>query len=56
MTGFRLGASETIAPTFRSWLGQPSSRRPIPGANELSTVEWQTAQVRPTELQRAAFG
>ena len=37
--GLRLGDSETIAPTLRSRLGQPSSRRPIPLANELSTVE-----------------
>ena len=37
-----------IAPTLRSRLGQPSSRLPIPGANALSTVEWQSAQVTPT--------
>ena len=48
--GARLGASETIRPTFRSWFGQPSSRLPIPGANESSTVEWQRAQVMPIEL------
>ena len=48
--GFRLGASETIRPTFRSWFGQPSSRLPIPGATESSTVEWQKAQVMPIEL------
>src|SRR6185437_17144049 len=28
-----------ITPTFRSRFGQPSSRRPMPGANESSTVE-----------------
>ena len=33
-----------IAPGFRSRLGQPSSRLPIPSANELSTVEWQRAR------------
>src|SRR5689334_5779873 len=48
-TGLRLGARETIAPTLRSRFGQPSRRLPMPGANELLTVEWQTAQVSPTE-------
>ncbi len=38
-----------MAPTLRSRLAQPSSRCPIPGAKELSTVEWHTAQVIPTE-------
>src|SRR3954452_10618227 len=52
VTGLRFGASDTIAPTFRSRFGQPSSRPPTPGATELLTVEWQTAQVRPTELIR----
>ena len=42
------GERATIAPTFRSMLAQPSSRLPIPGANELSTEEWQRAQVMPT--------
>ena len=37
--GLRFGASETIAPTFRSLLAQPSNRFPMPGANESSTVE-----------------
>ena len=37
--GLRFGASETIAPTFRSLLAQPSRRFPMPGANESSTVE-----------------
>src|SRR5688572_15215356 len=37
-----------IAPTLRSRAAQPSRRRPIPGAKELSTVEWQSAQVMPT--------
>ena len=51
MTGLRLGASEITAPTLRSRLAQPSSRRPIPFANELSTVEWQSgARGCPTEL------
>ena len=39
MNGLRFGARDTIAPTFRSRLAQPSSRLPMPGANELSTVE-----------------
>ena len=39
-----------IAPGLRSRFGQPSSRAPIPGANELSTVEWQSAQVIPTRV------
>src|SRR5688572_25623426 len=38
-----------IAPTFRSRLGQPSSLLPIPV--ELSTVEWQDAQVRPIDFK-----
>ena len=42
------GERATIAPTFRSMLAQPSSRLPIPGANELSTEEWQRAHVIPT--------
>src|SRR6202521_6338080 len=42
------GERATIAPTFRSVLAHPSSRLPIPGANELSTDEWQSAQVMPT--------
>src|SRR5262245_26681043 len=41
--GFSVGAAATIAPTFRSRFGQPSSRRPMPLANESSTVEWQSA-------------
>ena len=41
------GDSATIAPTFRSRFAQPSSRLPIPGANELSTVEWHNAHVTP---------
>ena len=39
VNGLRFGARDTIAPTFRSRLAQPSSRLPMPGANELSTVE-----------------
>src|SRR5215216_3737720 len=49
VTGLRLGASEITAPTLRSRLAQPSSRRPMPLANESSTVELHTAHVRPTE-------
>ena len=33
------GTRPMIAPTLRSRLAQPSSRWPMPGANELSTVE-----------------
>src|SRR4029079_12007433 len=49
VTGLRVGASETIAPTLRSRLGQPSRRWPMPGATELLTVEWHTAHVRPID-------
>src|SRR5512138_1879604 len=42
------GDSAMIAPGFRSRFGQPSRRLPMPGANELSTVEWHNAQVVPT--------
>ena len=45
--GDRSGASEMIAPTLRSRFGQPSSRLPMPGANESSTVEWQSAHWMP---------
>src|SRR5437588_5148667 len=38
-TGCKFGDSETIAPTFRSRLGHPSKRCPIPGEKESSTVE-----------------
>src|SRR6185312_4815354 len=55
VTGLRFGAAETIAPTLRSRLGQPSRRRPTPGATELFTVEWQTAHVRPMELIEPLF-
>src|SRR3954451_10734871 len=41
-----------IAPTLRSRFGQPSWRWPTPGATELLTVEWQTAQVSPIEVIR----
>src|SRR3954451_14692343 len=51
-TGLRLGDNPTIAPTLRSRLGQPSNRRPMPLVNESSTVEWQTAQVMPTDVRR----
>src|SRR2546422_3495937 len=40
-----------ILPGSRSRLVHPSRRWPMPNASELSTVEWQTAQVRPTELR-----
>ena len=50
MNGLRFGASDTIAPTLRSRLAQPSSRLPMPGANELSTVEWQNAHWMPIDL------
>ena len=39
----RLGARETISPTFRSRFAHPSRRCPIPWVRELSTVEWQSA-------------
>ena len=42
-----------MAPTLRSRLGQPSSRWPMPGANESSTVEWQSAQLMPIDLRLA---
>src|SRR5512133_2343873 len=42
------GDSAMIAPGFRSRLGQPSGRLPMPGANESYTVEWHSAQVTPT--------
>src|SRR6476660_7379646 len=46
--GCALSVSEIIAPTLRSLLGHPSRRLPIPGAKELSTVEWQDAHVMPS--------
>src|SRR3954468_9098585 len=52
VTGLRFGASEMIAPTLRSRLGQPSRREPMPGATLLLTVEWHTAHVRPIEVNR----
>jgi hypothetical protein len=36
--GATLGANAMISPTFRSRFAQPSSRAPMPGANESSTV------------------
>ena len=39
-----------IPPTFRSRLAHPSSRWPIPGAKESSTVEWHSAHWMPTEV------
>src|SRR5919204_5879430 len=47
--GFLFGARPTMAPTLRSRFGHPSRRLPIPAAKELSTVEWQTAQVSPSD-------
>ena len=41
-----------MAPGFRVRLGQPSSRLPIPGITESSTVEWHSAQVMPTLRER----
>src|SRR5262249_20202543 len=49
-TGDRSGASPITAPTFRSRFGQPSRRRPMPGAKESSTVEWQRAHWMPTDV------
>ena len=46
----RAGDRAMMAPGLRSRLGQPSSRLPMPGANELSTVEWHSAQVMPTRV------
>src|ERR1041385_29574 len=42
------GERAMMAPTFSVVFGQPSRRLPIPGATELSTVEWHSAQVTPT--------
>src|SRR5205814_7243529 len=42
-----LSVREMTAPTLRSLLGHASKRLPTPGINELSTVEWHTAQVIP---------
>jgi hypothetical protein len=41
-----------MAPMSRSRLGQPSSRRPMPGANPSSTAEWQRAHWMPTDVIR----
>src|SRR5262249_6557784 len=49
VNGFRLGASETMAPTLRSRLAHASSRLPMPGENESSTVEWQNAHWIPID-------
>src|SRR5215469_9453098 len=49
--GCRFGANPMMAPTFRSRLAQPSSRWPMPGTRELSTVEWHSAHSMPTELR-----
>src|SRR4029077_12991657 len=53
--GLRLGASETMAPTFKSRLAQPSRRLPIPGAKESSTVVWQKAHWMPIDVMRPAL-
>src|SRR5713101_4669549 len=50
----RSAESEMMAPTFRSRFGQPSRRCPIPGANELSTVEWHSAHWMP-RVRRPPF-
>src|SRR6266704_5304320 len=44
----RTGERATIAPTFKSRFGSPSSRRPTPGATELSTVDGHKAHVMPS--------
>src|SRR4030095_2002239 len=49
--GFALSVNEIMPPTLRSLFGHPSSRLPIPGAKESSTVEWQTAQVIPIDCK-----
>src|SRR3954453_20603546 len=50
-TGCRLGDRDTIAPTLRSRFAQPSSRFPMPGAKESSTVEWHRAHSMPTDFR-----
>ena len=50
------GDSAMIAPRLRSRFGQPSSRLPMPGGKELSTVEWHNAQVVPTLLSFTDIG
>ena len=47
--GSALSVKEIMPPTSRSRFGHPSNRLPIPSLNELSTVEWQTAQVIPID-------
>src|SRR5205807_1098943 len=44
------GESDRISPGLRSRFGQPSSRRPMPGASELSTVAWHRAHVTPKRV------
>src|ERR671911_521264 len=46
--GSSAGDNATIAPMFRSVFAHPSSRLPMPFANDLSTDEWQSAHVTPT--------
>src|SRR3954466_5950439 len=48
-TGLRFGDRDTMGPTWRAGFAQPSSRCPMPGAKELSTVEWHSAHSMPTE-------
>src|SRR5688572_1616069 len=50
MKGSRFGASETMRPTFRSRLAQPSRRLPMPGAKESSTLEWHSAHWVPSDV------
>ena len=49
------GDNAMMAPGFNVVLAQPSRRSPMPGANESSTVEWQSAHVMPT-FSRVSFG
>src|SRR5436190_7417321 len=45
-------SSAMTLPIWRSRFGQPSRRRPIPAANESSTVEWQMrSEEHTSELQ-----
>src|SRR5262249_57944718 len=41
---------------FKSRLGQPSRRRPMPAAKALSTVEWHSAHWIPTALSDSPSG
>ena len=52
--GLQIGSQRDDLADVRSRLAQPSSRWPIPGAKELSTVEWQRAHVMPID-RRLSF-